>query len=64
MNENYDDELARLRKTQAELRGIRAEQMQQLKYILDLGTQLERLYNLVGDLQRDLYQWLMQSGQY
>lgn len=55
--------MTELEKLQSELKGIRAEQIAQLHYIMDLGVQLERLHTVVGELQRDLYQWLMQSGQ-
>ena len=50
-------------KLSAEVDGLRAAQIQQLQYIMDLGEHITKLTVRLGELQRDLYHWLMQGGE-
>ena len=54
---------AQMAKLSAEVDGLRAAQIQQLQYIMDLGEHITKLTVRLGELQRDLYHWLMQGGE-
>lgn len=57
------EQKAAIAKLNSELSGLRAAQIQQLQYIMDLGEHITKLTVRLGELQRDLYHWLMQGGE-
>ena len=56
------EQKAAIAKLNSELSGLRAAQIQQLQYIMDLGEHITKLTVRLAELQRDLYHWLMQGG--